>query len=239
VDERVSTGYSKVWCQAKTMLPWPPVWPAGSEDEDGANGLKARLLTNGGVEEQRSSHNMMPPARRRHAREANGRSCETAACNAAQTSGNVISEIKSCLLFFALVFHSVMEGLGVGSAEDAGILLGVLIAIVAHKALAAFALGSALMQSRMPAWKFWTFVAIFSMSTPIGCVIGAISADVGSAAEQSLASGLCIAMASGTFLKVSTTEMLPRALAEKRARATGAVGLTLGFSAMSILAAWC
>jgi len=145
-------------------------------------------------------------------------------------------EVKSFLLFAALCFHSVMEGLGLGSANDAELFLPILVAILAHKGLAAFALGCSLAQSRLPEWKFWTFVLIFSAGSPFGCLVGAL---IGQGDHCPHASGVCIALASGTFLQVSTMELLPRAFAEENHKVIGAFGLTLGFAAMSFLAIWC
>ncbi|CAD7976168.1 unnamed protein product [Amoebophrya sp. A25] len=59
---------------------------------------------------------------------------------------SVKSMFRSVLLFTALMFHSVLEGLGFGSAADSGLASATLIAIVAHKGLAAFALGQTLLQ---------------------------------------------------------------------------------------------
>lgn len=154
-------------------------------------------------------------------------------------AASAVQELKSFLLFAALCFHSVMEGLGLGSVRDRGLFLSVIIAILAHKGLAAFALGCSLAQSSLPEWKFWTFVLIFSAGTPLGCLLGALTSDSGSDVSNTVQSGICMAMASGTFLQVSTMELLPRAFAEEKHKVVGSVGLTLGFGAMSFLAIWC
>mmetsp|Transcript_107556 Transcript_107556/g.304141 ORF Transcript_107556/g.304141 Transcript_107556/m.304141 type:complete len:421 (+) Transcript_107556:66-1328(+) len=158
-------------------------------------------------------------------------------CHVRSVGGGTMAEAKSFLLFFALSFHSVMEGLGMGSAQDSGLLLPVILAVLAHKGLAAFALGCSLTKSDLPSWKFWAFVAIFAAGTPIGCVVGMLTVSLGSA--QSPVSGVCIALASGTFLQVSSMELLPRALAEERHKIPGACALCVGFAAMSVLAIWC
>lgn len=148
-----------------------------------------------------------------------------------------VQEIKAFLLFAALSFHSVAEGLGLGAAEDAGVFLSVLVAILAHKFLAGFALGSQMAQSNLPAWRFWAFVFIFSISTPIGATIGAIIAGA-AGFEESLTSGVCLALASGTFLQVSTMELLPGALSSGKYRLLASIALMLGFGMMTLLAIW-
>mmetsp|Transcript_17841 Transcript_17841/g.44636 ORF Transcript_17841/g.44636 Transcript_17841/m.44636 type:complete len:624 (+) Transcript_17841:234-2105(+) len=58
--------------------------------------------------------------------------------------------VKATLLFAALMVHSVLEGLGMGSADNVGVASSTLIAIVAHKGLAAFALGQTLLMIEPP-----------------------------------------------------------------------------------------
>ena len=49
------------------------------------------------------------------------------------------------LLTTALSFHSVLEGIALGVVEEEGTLISILVTILAHKSLAAFALGSSLL----------------------------------------------------------------------------------------------
>jgi len=156
----------------------------------------------------------------------------------AASGGGGAVRLKSLMLFFALGFHSVTEGLGLGSAQNASLLLTVVVAVLAHKGLAAFALGSAMMHAGMSAKQFWSFVAVFCLSSPIGCLIGMLSASVGPAVSRSVTSGICVSIASGTFLQVSTMELLPQTLTDPRFRTTACVGFTVGFSSMSLLALW-
>merc|ERR1712045_711102 len=92
-------------------------------------------------------------------------------------------------------------------------------------------------QSGIPAWRFWTFVAIFSISTPIGATIGAVIAGA-AGFEEGLTSGICLSLASGTFLQVSTMELLPGALSSGKHRVIASVALVIGFSFMTLLAIW-
>lgn len=155
--------------------------------------------------------------------------------------GQRLTEARSFVLFFALSFHSVMEGLGFGSAQDMGLLVSVFVAMIAHKGLAAFALGCSMAQSELLSWKFWVFAFIFSAGTPLGCLLGAFftGGGVGDAASRRMASGVCVALASGTFLQVCSMELLPRALAGDQHESIASTGLVLGFLGMSYLGTWC
>lgn len=55
-----------------------------------------------------------------------------------------MSLVKAACLFSALCFHSVAEGMGLGSATHAPMVVSLAAAILVHKGLAAFALGAAL-----------------------------------------------------------------------------------------------
>ncbi|GMF09153.1 unnamed protein product [Phytophthora lilii] len=110
------------------------------------------------------------------------------------------------VLFIALSFHSVLEGLGIGAQTETA--WGVFLAIVMHKGLAAFALGSGLVQSAMPVAQVTLYMVVFSFMSIIGIVVGwIIAAD---SSEDSAAAGICVALASGTFIYVAVMEVIPQ-----------------------------
>ncbi|KAK1929238.1 Zinc transporter ZIP1 [Phytophthora citrophthora] len=110
------------------------------------------------------------------------------------------------VLFIALSFHSVLEGLGIGAQTETA--WGVFMAIIMHKGLAAFALGSGLVQSAMPVTHVMLYMVVFSFMSIIGIVVGwIIAAD---SSEDSAAAGICVALASGTFIYVAVMEVIPQ-----------------------------
>lgn len=125
-----------------------------------------------------------------------------------QASGRGLSYEKALCLFVALSFHSVMEGLGVGSQNDATALYSIIFVILAHKGLASFGLGWALASSKLSPRALMLMSAVFALSTPLGILLG-MWADT-SLAQPSLA--VFNAVAGGTFLKVALTELLPASL---------------------------
>ncbi|CAN0087092.1 unnamed protein product, partial [Phaeothamnion confervicola] len=137
----------------------------------------------------------------------------------------------------ALCFHSVMEGLGVGAAQAR--TWGLLTAIAAHKGLAAYALGSALMELGSSGNGTLGGVLLFSSMTPLGIGIGQLLGGVGSGSGNGEADGAianaCVALASGTFLYVSLMEVLPRELADLEGGAIKLVALMMGFGAMTMV----
>ncbi|RLN20646.1 hypothetical protein BBJ28_00018956 [Nothophytophthora sp. Chile5] len=120
--------------------------------------------------------------------------------------GDAGSLAVAMVLFIALSFHSVLEGLGIGAQTQSA--WGVFFAIVVHKGLAAFALGSGLVQSAMPAAHVMLYMVVFSFMSIIGIVVGwIIAAD---SSEDSAAAGICVALASGTFIYVAVMEVIPQ-----------------------------
>lgn len=144
------------------------------------------------------------------------------------------------VLFIALSFHSVLEGLGIGAQTSSA--WGVFLAIVVHKGLAAFALGSGLVQSSLKTAHVVLYMVLFSFMSIIGIVVGwLIAAD---SSEDSAAAGICVALASGTFIYVAVMEVIPQEFPrhggdEKAGHATQKVlALVLGYAIFGLLAKW-
>lgn len=115
---------------------------------------------------------------------------------------------KAICLFVALSFHSMMEGIGLGTTKKASMLISISIAILAHKSLAAFALGSALCKTNLSARHFGVMAIVFSSGTPAGIAIGSFVAANFDGPEAAV----CTAIAAGTFLQISMMEIIPSVL---------------------------
>jgi zinc transporter 1/2/3 len=143
------------------------------------------------------------------------------------------------VLFVALSFHSVLEGLGIGAQTEAA--WGVFLAIVLHKGLAAFALGSGLVQSAMPAARVTLYMVVFSFMSIVGILVGwAVTAD---SSEDSAAAGICVALASGTFIYVAVMEVIPQEFPRSGKAAgpmdtTKMAALCIGYAVFGLLAKW-
>lgn len=147
-----------------------------------------------------------------------------------------MSLVKAACLFSALCFHSVAEGMGLGSATHAPMVVSLAAAILVHKGLAAFALGAALCHDpELSMTRFCVLAIIFSVSTPFGGILGwSLSQNFGGVAV-----GICTACAAGTFLQVATLELIPASLAapaEGRRKRCATIGF--GFMMFSTLAKW-
>jgi len=133
----------------------------------------------------------------------------------------------------ALVIHSVIEGMSIGASTRVASLVGIFIAVGAHKAMAGFALGSELLRTWTKHTTFYC-VFIFAVCSPVGIMIG----NYANAVLTGTGVGVLLAIASGTFLFVSIPELVISALERSDCRGSVRSALLLGVLGMSLLAAW-
>mmetsp|Transcript_41729 Transcript_41729/g.65308 ORF Transcript_41729/g.65308 Transcript_41729/m.65308 type:complete len:320 (+) Transcript_41729:147-1106(+) len=144
-----------------------------------------------------------------------------------------VSPTQALIVLLALSFHSVMEGLGLGAAPDKD-LFGIFIAIMGHKWLAAFSLGSIIYKSCTPG-AFASLMTVFSLATPVGAICGMLLVNQN---EGSVAQGVCTALAAGTFLHVAAMEVIPQELHNNRhgeRRYLKLLSMVIGFVAFTCL----
>eukprot|EP01043_Picozoa_sp_COSAG02_P056626 COSAG02_NODE_6741_length_3391_cov_6.722661_1_plen_293_part_10 len=84
--------------------------------------------------------------------------------------------LAACFVSLALSFHSVIEGLALGAQTDTDHALGILIAVLGHKALESCALGNMLLHATQTATRcrqltVVTYLGLFSLLTPAGIAI--------------------------------------------------------------------
>lgn len=85
------------------------------------------------------------------------------------------------------------QGMAMGAQATVVDTLHIFIAIVAHKGLAAYALGSSVVDSGASKMRFWSVIAVFALATPLGIGLGSVVARFSNsgpaAALSALASG--------------------------------------------------
>ncbi|KAF0695456.1 Aste57867_13744 [Aphanomyces stellatus] len=142
--------------------------------------------------------------------------------------------VVAFVVFAALSFHSLVEGVGIGAAStDAW---NILLAIVAHKSLAAMALCLELLNHHVGRMRIATSLVIFAAMSPVGVLLGALL--VGDDPSESAAAGICTALAGGTFLYVGAMEIIPQELHDRRHLTSKCAALLATFAAFSLLALW-
>jgi len=145
-----------------------------------------------------------------------------------------VSFLTALVLGLALSLHSGLEGLALGAQQTIDDSKNVLIAIAAHKGLAAYALGASLVDSKTTTSRFWKVIIVFALASPLGVLMGYGLSEVGSGVGAAALS----ALASGTFLYVAMMEVVPMELKDSEHLTSKLVIMFLGFGAMSTLAIW-
>ena len=145
-----------------------------------------------------------------------------------------VSFLTAMFLGLALSLHSILEGLALGAQQTIDASRDVLIAIAAHKGLAAYALGASLVDSGASTGGFWKVAGSFSIASPIGILVGYALSEVSSGTVAASLS----ALASGTFLYVATMEIIPTELEDAEHVVSKLLVMFFGFGAMSLLAVW-
>jgi len=153
---------------------------------------------------------------------------------------NVTSQstaFEAYVFVIALSMHSLFEGLGLGAESTEGGLASIILAVVSHKALEAFALGLSIFNAKFTRKRSSAIILGYSCATPIGIAIGMSVPSESSMAN--LVTGILTAVAAGSFLYISLIEILPIEFHKQtsRKRISWCLGSTcIGWAFMAFIA---
>ncbi|XP_054714869.1 zinc transporter ZIP1-like [Uloborus diversus] len=145
------------------------------------------------------------------------------------------SILRSVLLVFALSLHSIFEGLAIGLQTSTQNVVRILVAVLIHKCIIAFTLGLNLVNSKLRKCDIVKGNIFFSLTSPIGIIVGFLVVDFIKGVAMLIASGVLQGLAAGTFLYVTFFEILPHELNSGRDRMLKMLCLVLGFSVVTLL----
>ncbi|CAL2027491.1 unnamed protein product [Caenorhabditis brenneri] len=142
------------------------------------------------------------------------------------------SAIGVTMLVLALSVHALFEGLSLAVTSDASQLLQIFGALILHKCIMGFCLGVRLVQANLS--TPWIALAqfLFSVQVLIGGLAGIGIMKFISGGEQSLAaivSSALQAIACGTFLYITTFEVIPHELHNGKFRILKTLFIYFGF----------
>ena len=122
-----------------------------------------------------------------------------------------IHSVRSFVLLLALSVHTIFEGLALGLLKDASSVWNLFAAVLIHKVVVAFSLGTQFAENVTHRKRSMLFMVIFSFVSPIGIAIGiAISEGDTGGIGTTLASTILQGLATGTFLHVTFFEILAK-----------------------------
>jgi zinc transporter ZupT len=133
--------------------------------------------------------------------------------------------VVSITVLIGLSVHSLIEGFGlaVGVLQE-DISSVIFLAILVHKVPAAFSLASLLSLSNFSRMKSFGLIALFSIMTPLGALAAAPWFQSGDEATL----GALTALVTGSFLYVSTADLLPEVFHSHKNRWLNLALLVLG-----------
>ncbi len=142
------------------------------------------------------------------------------------------------ILMLVLSVHSLITGIALGTEKVVTQALIILLAVVAHKGTAAFALGVSLLRNRIPMKHAVLMLVSFSLMTSIGIALGMGLIKFLSANTALLFEGLFDALAAGTFLYIALLDILNDEFSQNQRLYLKFCMVALGFSVMAIVAIW-
>jgi zinc transporter ZupT len=133
-----------------------------------------------------------------------------------------------------LAIHSFLEGAALGLSENVALVV-ILVAIVAHKWAASFAIAMQLNKSSMNLIGALLWFALFAIMTPVGVLFGSLLTPE----THSLLVPIFTSLAAGTFIYLGTLHGLTRAVMIQRCcNLRHFTFVILGFALMAVVALW-
>lgn len=143
---------------------------------------------------------------------------------------------SSWVLFLVLSIHSIIAGISLGLETGTIASLAILIAILAHKGFAAFALGSHMENNRIAHRRLLSTILIFSIMTPLGIVAGSLGRVFFEGNTADIVEAAFDGLSAGTFLYISTLEIFSETFSEYSEPRQKSIFAILGFAGMAVLA---
>lgn len=146
------------------------------------------------------------------------------------------------ILLVVLSFHSILAGAALGAEDSAANSIVLLMAVVAHKGSASFALTSGLL--RAPAGEagsarsVWGLLLVFALMTPLGILLGTGLQEILDRDAARVSEAVFDAFAAATFVYVATLEIIGPEFRSNDRSGAKLGALTAGLAVMALVALW-
>lgn len=150
---------------------------------------------------------------------------------------------SALILLVVLSFHSILAGAALGAEDSAANSIVLLLAVLAHKGSAAFALASDLMR-QPPAGRpgtpgsVWGPLVMFALMTPLGILLGTGLQEILAGDAARISEAVFDAFAAATFVYVATLEIIGPEFRSDARSGTKLGALTAGLAVMALVALW-
>ena len=143
------------------------------------------------------------------------------------------------LLLLTLSIHSLIAGLALGTQTSSSGFAIVLVAILAHKGSAAFALGVSMHRAEIPRRRATPLIAGFAVMTPIGVLAGILLTSLASSDAEAAFEIWFDAIAAGTFIYIGALDIIREEFIPARnGRRRRFIATGVGLLVMTLVAIW-
>ncbi len=148
------------------------------------------------------------------------------------------SVVYPYILMVILSGHSIIAGIALGAEQAADMAAIILIAIIAHKGSAGFALGVNLLKAGIEPKSINYLLLIFSLMTPLGILAGWLLSLDSELLSARIIGGFFDALAAGTFIYISIVNIIVEEFSVNSDRLYKFIYLCLGLLLMAVIAIW-
>lgn len=113
------------------------------------------------------------------------------------------SKLKAYMILVAMGLHGVFSGLALGVSNNRTDLFYLFLAMLFHKWSEALTVGISFVRAGIPETKAVWMIFVFSIFTPFGILLGCLVP----ATDETMI-GVCFALSAGTFLYISSAEII-------------------------------
>ncbi|MCF7792933.1 MAG: ZIP family metal transporter [Candidatus Cloacimonetes bacterium] len=142
------------------------------------------------------------------------------------------------VLMFILSIHSIIAGIALGIEEKAIQAIVILLAVLAHKGTAAFALGVSMLRNNTDKKKYRSMITFFSFMTPLGIMLGYLFSVLLSGSSEQIFEAIFDALAAGTFIYVAVMDILDEEFTIREKLITKFSFVLVGLAIMAVVAIW-
>lgn len=142
------------------------------------------------------------------------------------------------VLMVILSIHSVITGIALGTEAHIAQAAVILIAVVAHKGTAAFALTVSFLHGSMARGRIIGMLVVFSLMTPLGILLGMGCMELLTGRAEKIFEAGFDALAAGTFLYVALLDIIEEEFAGHENRTLKFAFVFGGLVVMAIVAIW-
>jgi len=164
-------------------------------------------------------------------------------------AGKPLQQLTVYMMEGSIIIHSVLVGLALGVLHEGVAVLSLGTALLFHQFFEGLALGAVAVKSRFTFKSSWRLVLTFTLSCPLGAVLGIIFSSQFDVEDDWTAwvLGVLNAISAGTLLHIGLVELLPADFGEedgnhrhlKRPHPLARLlALLVGGAIMAVLAIW-